>query len=71
MEPITTEQQLRDAMGASESEHLEFKTAEKQYPKEKLLQYCVALANERDGGNLMMGVTDKRLRKIVRVVVEN
>lgn len=64
IEPITTERQLREAMGAPENEHLEFKAAENQYPKEKLFQYCVALANER-GGNLVMGVTDERPRKIV------
>ena len=64
IEPITTERQLREAMGASENEHLEFKAAERQYPKERLFQYCVALANER-GGNLVMGVTDKRPQKIV------
>ena len=64
IEPITTEQQLRDAMNVQEHEHLEFKAAQNQYSKEKLFQYCVALANER-GGNLVMGVTDERPREIV------
>ena len=64
IEPITTEQQLRDAMGAPEHEHLEFKAAKKEFKFDNLLRYCVALANER-GGNLVLGVTDKRPRKIV------
>lgn len=48
----------------SESEHLEFKEAKQQYDFTKLLEYCVALANE-GGGHLVLGVTDKRPRKIV------
>lgn len=47
-----------------ESEHLEFKEAKQQYDITKLLEYCVALANE-GGGHLVLGVTDKRPRKIV------
>lgn len=50
--------------GTPESEHLEFKEAKTQYDSEKLLKYCVALANE-GGGHLVLGVTDKVPRQIV------
>ena len=48
----------------AETEHLEFKEAKSQYDTSKLLQYCVALANER-GGHLVLGVTNKPPRRIV------
>jgi len=49
---------------APESEHLEFKEARQQYDSTKLLRYCVALANE-GGGHLVLGVSDKRPRRVV------
>lgn len=63
IEPITTEQQLRDAMNVQEHEHLEFKSAENNFDLDKLLRYCVALANE-GGGNLILGVSDRQPRQI-------
>lgn len=48
----------------AETEHLEFKEAKTQYDNTKLLQYCVALANER-GGHLVLGVTNKPPRRVV------
>lgn len=48
----------------AETERLEFKEARHQFDKEKLLRYCVALANER-GGHLIMGVTDKPPRQVI------
>ena len=48
----------------SENEHLEFKEAKNRFDFEKLVAYCVALANE-GGGRIILGVTDKRPRKIV------
>lgn len=63
-QPITTEQQLRDAIGRPENEHLEFKEAQRNFDREKLFRYCVALANE-GGGNLVLGVTDGQPRQIV------
>ncbi|NJN74427.1 MAG: MloB [Limnothrix sp. RL_2_0] len=48
----------------TENEHLEFKEAKKQYDTTKLLRYCVALANE-GGGKFILGITDKRPRKII------
>lgn len=49
---------------ATENQNLEFKEAKTQYDTEKLCKYCVAIANE-GGGFLVMGVTDKKPRKIV------
>ena len=63
IEPITTERQLRDAMNVQEHEHLEFKAAENNFDLDKLLRYCVALANE-GGGNLILGVSDRQPRQI-------
>lgn len=48
----------------TENQNLEFKEAKTQYDTEKLCKYCVAIANE-GGGFLVMGVTDKKPRKIV------
>lgn len=48
----------------SEDNCLEFKEAKSQYDFKKTLQYCVAFANE-GGGKLILGVTDKRPRKVV------
>ena len=47
-----------------ETEHLEFKEAKNQFDTTKLMRYCIAIANER-GGCLVLGVTDKRPRRIV------
>lgn len=63
-DPITTEQQLQAAMLADEREHLEFKSAENSFASEDLFKYCVALSNE-GGGNLVLGVTDKKPRSVV------
>lgn len=49
---------------ASEDEHLEFKRAERSYDFEKVLDYCVALANER-GGKLVLGITNNVPRHVV------
>lgn len=48
----------------SESEHIEFKEAKNNFHFEKLVDYCVALANE-GGGRIILGVTDKPPRKVV------
>lgn len=47
-----------------EDERLEFKEAKNRYDFEKLVQYVVALANE-GGGKLILGVTDRRPRRVV------
>jgi ATP-dependent DNA helicase RecG len=56
--------QLERWMRAKEDEHLEFKEAKHRYDFEKLVKYCVALANE-GGGKMILGVTDKVPRKVV------
>ena len=47
-----------------EDEHLECKEAKNNFHFETLVQYCVALANER-GGRMILGVTDKPPRTVV------
>lgn len=61
----TTLEQLAAWMQAdSENEHLEFKEGKTSYEFDKLVQYCVALANE-GGGQFILGVSDKRPRRVV------
>ena len=48
----------------SEGEHVEFKEAKNNFHFEKLVAYCVALANE-GGGRMILGVTDKPPRRVV------
>ena len=56
--------ELQTWMNAKEDEHLEFKEAKTKYDFEKLVKYCVALANE-GGGRMILGVTDKLPRTVV------
>lgn len=56
--------QLHSWMAIYEDEHLEFKEAKKDFDALKLVKYCAALANE-GGGRLVLGVTDKRPRRVV------
>jgi ATP-dependent DNA helicase RecG len=60
----TTPEQLRQWLTEPEGSRLEFKEAKSRYDFEKLLQYCVALANE-GGGKIVLGVTDRRPRNVV------
>ena len=60
----TSTDQFRLWLEAPEGVHLEFKEARHRYDFEKLLQYCVALANE-GGGHVLLGVSDQRPRKVV------
>lgn len=55
---------LRVWMESVEAERLEFKEAKNSFDFEKLVQYCIALANE-GGGVLVLGVTDKRPRTVI------
>lgn len=62
---VTTTEQLEALLSVrSEDEHLEFKAAENRYDFEKLVDYCVALANE-GGGRMVLGVTDRLPRRVV------
>lgn len=55
---------LQKWMDAREDEHLEFKEASSTFHFERLVEYCVALANE-GGGKIIFGVTDKLPRRVV------
>lgn len=54
---------LRSVMEGPEQQ-VEFKEAKSNYDIDKLIDYCVAIGNE-GGGHLVLGVTNKRPRKIV------
>lgn len=56
--------ELHTWMNAREDECLEFKEAKTQFHFEKLVKYCVALANE-GGGKMILGVTDRQPRTVV------
>lgn len=56
--------QLTAWMAAGEDEHLEFKEAKNRFDFEELVKYCCALANE-GGGHIVLGVSDKRPRRVV------
>jgi ATP-dependent DNA helicase RecG len=60
----TTPEQLQQWLTEPEGTRLEFKEAKSRYDFEKLSQYCVALANE-GGGKIVLGVTDRRPRRVV------
>jgi ATP-dependent DNA helicase RecG len=60
----TTRAQLDQWLAEPEGLRLEFKEAKQRYDFDKLVQYCVALANE-GGGKIILGVTDRRPRQIV------
>ena len=57
-------EQVRHWMESGENEHLEFKEAKASFEFEELVKYCAALANE-GGGRLVLGVTDKKPRRVV------
>lgn len=57
-------EQLREWMEAPEGERLEFKEAKTSFEFEDLIKYCAALANE-GGGHMILGVTDRRPRRVV------
>ena len=65
MEKTITQEAFQILLDAdTETEHIEFKLAEKSFSFESgrrsLCGYSVALANE-GGGRLILGVTDKKL----------
>ncbi|MBE2252453.1 MAG: putative DNA binding domain-containing protein [Myxococcus sp.] len=61
---MTTLMELDELLKSRESEHLEFKLAERSFSVDKLTDYCVALANE-GGGRLILGVSDRPPRRVV------
>lgn len=60
----TSREQLQNWLAEPEGTRLEFKEAKQNYHFDKLVAYCVALANE-GGGKIILGVTDRRPRRIV------
>ena len=60
----TTREQLQEWLKEPEGSRFEFKEAKHSFHFEKLVEYCVALANE-GGGKIILGVTDRRPRRIV------
>jgi len=61
---MTTLTELDELLRSRESEHLEFKLAERSFSVDRLTDYCVALANE-GGGRLILGVSDRPPRRVV------
>ena len=55
---------VSELLNAPEGEHYEFKEAKKRYDFEEAVQYCCAMAN-CGGGKFVLGITDKRPRKVV------
>lgn len=55
---------LEKLIGEPEGERLEFKEATGGFHFEKLAKYCAALSNE-GGGSIVLGVTDRRPRRVV------
>jgi len=55
---------LKQWLDAKEGENCEYKEAKAQYSFTELSKYCCAIANE-GGGKILLGVTDKRPRRIV------
>lgn len=61
---MTTSEQIERLLTEPEGDRLEFKTASNNFHFDKLVDYCVALANE-GGGKIVLGVTDRRPRTVV------
>ncbi len=62
--PITVVQIDLWRRAPSETQVLEFKEAKTSFDREKLAEYCVAIANE-GGGHLILGVADRPPRPVV------
>ncbi|MFZ4777696.1 MAG: ATP-binding protein [Terrimicrobiaceae bacterium] len=61
---MTTIDQFESWLTEPEGTCLEFKAASGGFHFEKLVDYCVALANE-GGGKMILGVTDRRPRNVI------
>ena len=59
-----TLKELEGWLSEPEGERLEFKEAKANFHFETLAKYCAALANE-GGGKIILGVTDRRPRRVV------
>lgn len=61
---MTTPVEFRALLDSPEGSCVEFKAASGGFHFDDLVKYCVALANE-GGGKIVLGVTDKRPRRVV------
>jgi len=61
---MNTYETIEELLNAPEGEHYEFKEAKNRFGFHEALKYCCALAN-CGGGKLVLGITDKRPRKVV------
>ncbi len=59
---------LNSWLASQEGEQLEFKEARNTFHEDELGRYCCALANE-GGGKLVLGVSDRRPRRVVGTTV--
>ena len=59
-----TVEELEVWLSEPEAERVEFKEAKTNFHFESLAKYCAALANE-GGGKIILGVTDRRPRRVV------
>jgi len=55
---------LQEILNAKEGHHFEFKEAKNKFGTKEAAEYLCAIANH-GGGRLVLGVTDKRPRKVV------
>ncbi len=61
---MTTPEQFQVLLETPEGSHIEFKSATGGFHFDKLVDYCVAIANE-GGGKIILGVTDRRPRQVI------
>lgn len=63
---MTTPEEFKKLIESPEGSRIEFKVAARTFSFDELADYCVALANEgQGGGKILLGVTDKRPRRVV------
>ena len=55
---------IEELLNAPEGEHFEFKEAKNRFDSKEAARYCCALSN-CGGGKLVLGISDKRPRKVV------
>lgn len=61
---MITPEEFHALLSSPEGSRVEFKEAKGGFQFDELVKYCVALANE-GGGHVVLGVTDKRPRRVV------
>ena len=61
---MTSSEEFARILAAPEGKRIEFKKAAQRFGFDELVRYCVALANE-GGGKVVLGVTDRRPRRVV------